>query len=820
MFKNYLKIALRNLSRHKIFSAINILGLAIGIAGCLLILQYVRFELSYDSFNNAENIYRVRLDQFANNTLVFKSSENYPGVGPALKKELPEVLEYARLYNLGSKNNVVITYNDAPGEPIMFKHRRFLYADSSFLPMFDYPMVMGDAKTALKDPLTMVISESYAKKYFGDENPIGKFLHLKDDDYNDELCKVTGVVIDPPPNTHLKFDVLISYKTLYTRGDWAPGRYGTTWQRKDMYTYITVKPGTDQTALEAKFPAIVDKYNPGLAEQNRRDELSLQPLKEIHLYSHLTDEAEINGNGDAVYFLLIIAVFIVIIAWVNYINLSTARAMERAKEVGLRKVVGAFRSQLIRQFLAESLLVNFFAVLLAVALVILSLNYFNQLAGLSFSWPLWSEPWFWGALVGLFVCGTLLAGGYPAFVLSSFQPITVLRGKFSRSSQGNFLRKILVVLQFAASAALLVGTFVVHDQLSFMNSQDLGFSMEQMMVVERPGIASRDREQRGKDVEAFKNMLKENHNISEVTAANTLPGKKMRFKTGVRKFTATPEEEVQFTFSGIDYDFIDTFDMEVIAGRKFDKSYPSDEDTAAVITASAAKMLGFANPEDAIGKTLAISRFRWNPIIIGVLKDYHQESLKLETNPTLFYMSFSSPEYFYMKVNTAGLQGAIEHVSASWTEVFPGNPFHFFFLDDYFNKQYETDQKFGQLFSIFAGLAIFIASLGLFGLSAFTTRQRTKEIGVRKVLGARISTIILLLSKDVFKLVVIANLIAWPLMYYIMNRWLEDYAYRVDINWTLFLIAGAAVLLMALATISYETFRAATRNPVDSLKYE
>ena len=382
------------------------------------------------------------------------------------------------------------------------------------------------------------------------------------------------------------------------------------------------------------------------------------------------------------------------------------------------------------------------------------------------------------------------------------------------------MRKGLVVFQFAISVALIAGTFIVYEQMNFMRSQDLGFNPEQTLVVERPGIMNRDREAYNKSIDAFKSDLRDITNIRKVTASNTIPGKKMRFKAPVRKYSDTPENSVLFTASGVDYDFIDAFDMKIIAGRAFSKEFGTDADTAAILTKSGAQLLGFETPEDAIGQPLAIDRFRWNPIVIGVMEDYHQESLKLETNPTLFYMTLHRPEYYMMKVNPVNIRETVAAVNVAWDRNFPGNPFEYFFLDDYFNQQYENDQKFGNMFGVFAVLAIIVGGLGLFGLSAFTAQQRTKEIGVRKVLGASVTGIIYLLSKEIIKLVLIANLIAWPLIYYVMDGWLADFAYRIDIAWYLFVISGFIVLAFALLTVSYETVKAANKNPVDALQYE
>src|SRR5258707_916395 len=494
MIQNLLLTAFRNLKRNKFFSFLNILGLAVGMAVFLLIAQYVHFERSYENFiPNAKNIYRVKLETYLNNQLVVSSAENYPGAGPALKNELPEVTGFARLYNMGYKNNIIITNEDAKPSPIAFKHRRFLYADSSFLPMMGYTLVAGNAKTALAHPFNAVISEKYARMYFGTEDPIGKSLRLQDDDFVNELVKVTGVVKDLPANTHLKFDVLFSYKSLFPRGDWAIARYDHGWKRKDMYTFVSLRSDTDIKALESKFPAIVSKYKPENKQQNQMDVITLQALKSIHLTSNLAEEPEPNGDGRIVNFLFLIGLFVLAIAWINYVNLSTAKAMERAKEVGVRKVMGAFKSQLVQQFIAESGLINLLSLLLACGLVALILPYFNSLSGLSLNVTYLLHDWFLIMTGALWLIGTLLSGFYPAIVLSSFKPVVVLKGKLKNSVSGIFLRKTLVVFQFMASVALIADTFIVYDQLNFMMNQDIGMNIDQVLVVDRPGIAPKDR---------------------------------------------------------------------------------------------------------------------------------------------------------------------------------------------------------------------------------------------------------------------------------------------------------------------------------------
>lgn len=821
MIRSLLVTAFRSLLKNRFFSTLNIVGLAIGMAVFLAIAQYVRFETSYEDFvPEANNIYRVPLEIYLNNELVVASAENFPGVGPALMEELPEVVSYARLYNLGYKNNLIITYEDAQPEPIAFKHRHFLYADSSFLPMMGYKMVMGNPETALAEPNTAVVSEQYARMYFGDEDPLGKQLHMQDDDHNNELVKVTGVFKDLPANTHLKFDVLFSYKTLFGRGDWAPARYDQSWQRKDMYTFIKVMPGTNPKELESKFPTIIDKYKPGLAERNERDVLSLQPIEDIHLTSHLAEEPEANGEAKIVNFLSIIGVFVLVIAWINYINLSTAKAMERAREVGVRKVMGAFQVQLIRQFLTESAIVNLLAILISVGLVALVLPYFNSISGLSLHAGYLIEPWFLALCAGLWITGTLLSGFYPAVVLSSFKPVVVLKGKLKNSARGIFLRKALVVLQFTASVALIAGTFIVYQQLNFMMGRDIGMNIDQVLVVERPGITPLDRNSFNSSIDVFRDELKKNPAIQSLTASVTVPGKQREYKAVVKKYGAPDDQSVTVRFNSMDYEFMDVFKMKLIAGRVFSEDYPSDPDTSVVVTESAARFIGYEKPEEAVGQTLAIPGFGWNPIIVGVVNDYHQVSLKKSLDPTVFYCTKYGGEFYSMRINTSNLPQTLEHVRASWTKAFPGNPFAYFFLDDYFNKQYENEKQFGKLFTTFAIFAVIVGCVGLFGLSAYTATQRTKEIGIRKVLGSSEGKIFVLLSSEYLRLVFLAILIAVPLIYFGMQSWISTFPYQISISMWIFALAGLMVLMISLLTVSFQTLKAARTNPVNSLRYE
>jgi putative ABC transport system permease protein len=822
MIRNLLLTALRNLKKNKFFSLLNILGLSIGMAVFLLIAQYTKFEKSYENFiPDRSNIYRVKLESYRNSELLTASAENYPGAGPGLKTELPEVASFARLYNMGYKNNVIITYKEAKPQPIAFKHRGFLYADSALIPMMGYQMLKGDPLTALAEPFSAVISEKYARMYFKDENPIGKTLLLQDDDFTNEPAKVTGVFKDLPSNTHLKFDILFSYSTLFARGEWAMSRYKNGWGRKDMYTFIQLRPGTDPKTVEAKLPAIVTKYRPQLAGTPNKDILSLQPLSDIHLYSDLAEEPEPNGNARIVMFMTIIGIFVLVIAWINYVNLSTARALERAKEVGIRKVVGAVKRQLIGQFIMEAALVNLFAVIIAWILAMLVLPYFNTISGLTLDMTYLLRSWFIILLVILWITGTFLSGLYPALVLSSFKPVTVLKGKLRNSFRGVLLRKGLVVMQFMASIVLIAGTMIVYRQLNYMMNRDLGMNIDQVVIIDRPGIADTNRNAYNAAIDLFYNELKKTPSVEAVTASLTVPGKQREYKATVKRYGAETNDSANVRINSMDYHFPEVYKIQLLAGRNFSPDFPKDPDTSVIITKAASQHLGFKKPEDAIGKTLTIAQFGgWSPVIVGVVNDYHQVSLKKTLDPTLFYCSVYNGEFYSMRIHTDHLSATLGQIEQSWTKAFPGNPFSYNFLDDYFNRQYENERKFGKLFTSFALLAIIIGCLGLFGLSAYMASQRIKEIGIRKVLGASVADITGMLSRDFIKLVIVAIILASPVAWWAMNKWLQDFAYRVNIAWWVFAVAGAAALFIAMLTVSYQAIKAAIANPVKSLRTE
>lgn len=801
MVKNYLLIALRNLRKRKGYAFINIFGLAVGIAASLLILQYVTHELSYDTFHeDADQIYRVRYDFFRGGERVFKSATAFPKVGPAMKADFPEVEEYARLYL--RYGGAVIRHED-----LSFKEDNLFQADPTFLTMFDYPLVQGDRTTALLEPNTAVVEVETARKYFGDDDPMGKRIRLG----NNEEYTITGI-IESPENSHLKFTFLMSYSTLVQQ--WGDG-FETAWGWYDFYTYLRLAPGTDIEAFEAKFPDFVVRHS-GNEESRERTIFELQALTDIHLYSDLIQEARVNGDGNAVYFLLIIAFFILLIAWVNYVNLSTARAVERAQEIGVRKVMGAEKGQLIRQFILESAWLNVIAAGMAIGLLYLSMPLFNQLSGEALTLDLLSDVRFWLALIGLFCVGAFLSGLYPAFVLSAYQPVVVLKGKFAQAKQGLVLRKALVIGQFVASVGLIAGTIIVYQQLSFMRGQDLGIDIEQTVVVEGPGVIASD-SLYSNQFGSFKQEVLQHASVHNVAASTEIPGNLIYWTRSANKIGADRESRITMYQVGIDYDFLDGFGHEMLAGRGYAREFSADNGSV-VLNERALEVLDLGDPNDALGERIRIGGDTL--AVIGVVENFHQEGLQKAYDQIAFVLRPNARSYYSIKVNTENVSEALAHINEQYAVFFPENPFNFYFMDAFFDRQYRNEQQFGQVFGFFAILAILVACLGLFGLSSFTAAQRTKEIGIRKVLGSTVPNILLLLSRDYLKLVVIASAIAIPIVWWLIEQWLAGFAFRIGITPLPFLIAAVLTLLIALVTVSYQTIKAALANPVDALRYE
>jgi len=816
MFRNYLTIAFRNVLKNKVFSAINIIGLGIGLSACLLIVQFVMFELSYDKFHEKfERTYRVTNDRFQHGKLIQHGTIMYPTIGPAMARDFPEIESYSRLMPAGDLNFKV--------DDRYYRGDHGHYVDEHFLNVLDFPQLAGKREDALKGRFKVVLTERTAKKYFqftGEDYStlVGKVIYWGLDP---QPYTVTAILKDIPENSHIQFDALISYETLYS-----PAEHGAddSWTWSDMRHYLVLKPGVDYKALESKFQDFSQRHFQGDKISGSVEKFYLQPLKDAHLYSDYEYDIAKTASGKAVWAMLIVAAFILLIAWINYINLTTSRALERAKEVGLRKVMGALKGQLVRQFIFESVLISLFAFALAVLLTALLQGPFNGIVGGNLSpWKVIASMDSKTLLVvaTVLVSGVLLSGFYPAFILSSYQPITVLKGKFQRSSRGSILRKGLVVFQFMASAALITGTLIVSRQLKYMNEADLGININNTVIVEPPNNTPWDSTfiQR---VESYQSELSNVLGVISATSSVNIPGARLGRAFNVRLADQSAESNVTMSFLGVDYHFFDTYNISVLAGRTFaaaDHNFDMDQVRNVVMNVNAIELLGIKNPEDAVGRRFTF----WGKedcTIVGVIANYHQESLKKPMEPIVFFPAYSTHARTSIKIKSAETQQALASIEGVYKKFFPGNSFAYFFLKDRYNRQYRDDDRFGNVVNIFAVLAIIISCLGLIGLSSYTAIQRTKEIGIRKVLGASTAGIVSLLSVDFLKLIVVASLLALPVAYFALDDWLQAYAYRIALEWVLFALPVITILFIAGITMSFQIMRTARTNPADTLKYE
>lgn len=827
MLRNYLKIGIRNLFKHKGLSAIKILGLAIGVGACLIILQYTSFEKSYDQFHrDANRIYRVETDYIRGGQLIYDAATTFAVVGQTLKDDFTEIEDFVKLYPASEESNIVVQ-NEA-GEH--YREGQVFYVTQSFFDFFSVPLKSGNATLVLDQPNQVVISESMAEKYFGQENPLGKILEISDSRFNQDQCVVTGVFEDFPENMHFKSDFLVSYSTLYQHlpmwGLTAYERYALNWNYNTYHTYIRLKPGADPVAIQAQFPALIDKYKPRLLKEDeqgnrlRIQSLKLKPLQAIHLSPDLLNELEAGGNPEVLYFLQIIGLFILILALANYVNLSTSKAIDRAREVGIRKVVGSQRRQLIQQFLMESLLINVLAIASALILVEICLPFFGQLIGKNIPFSLLQHPLFGiGIITGLFLL-TLLSGLYPAFVLSAYRPVEVLKGQLVKGTQGLNLRHVLVTGQFAISVALIIGTFAVYQQLQYMRTRDLGFNKEQVLILERPSVLDTTQAVRAYRKSAFLKALQDFPAIEKISLSNRIPGQEgLRGLGTSSKLIDNDDVDNVKVIHHIraDRNFLETYEIDLLVGQNFATSYL---DTGSVIlTEKAAERLEFASPQAALGQMV----YLYGSVprkVIGVSKDYHLESLREEVLPALFVIDQGADQYYAIRLQSDAINSTLKYLEQQWKQAFPGNPFNYYFLDAYFDRLYQTDQQFGWVFGLFAGLAIFIACLGLLGLSSLMITQRTKEIGIRKVLGASVNQIIVLLSNDYIRLIFFAAAIAIPLTYLGVSRWLQDFAFHISLQWWLFALPLLLVIVLAWLTVGYQTVKTALANPVNSLRNE
>jgi len=810
MFRNYLKVAVRNLKRHKGYSFINIAGLAIGMACSILIAIFVFYELSFDKHHDkAKQVYRV-CAQFGPTTDM-RGAFTAPPMAQELLNDCPEIIHAAR-YSPWPRNYLVST-----GEK-KFLEKGIKYADASIFDVFTIPFITGNPKTALSDPFTIVITEGIARKYFGEKNPLGKLLRFED---REEDYLVTGVVENCPDNSHFRFDMIASYISRQ-------GSRDTSWMGHSLFTYVVLQDGVLPSQLEAKFPNFILKhfgpqffaqtgtrYEDYLKDEKNYYGYFLEPLLNIHLRSYTNENLSIKGRIIYIYIFSIIAAFILLLACINYMNLSTARFSKRSKEVGIRKVLGSEKKQLIFQFIGEAILLSFIALASSILIVKIVLPAFSNLANRQLSFHLFDNIYVLPVLIGYGLFVGVLAGSYPAFFLSTFQPALTIKGFVAKKALGNLLlRRVLVILQFSITVFIFLGTFVISSQLKYVRNEQLGFDKEQIVVIPRAYTM-------GRQALAFKQELLKYPSILTISNTESLPGR--HFNPNGHRLEGSPatEEHVLHTMYG-DYDFFKLLDLKIVEGRYFSKDVPTDATTAVVINETAVRELGLKEP---IGKRFhkefgdaAEGEF---VTIIGVLKDFHFNSLHHEIQPMII-RPLSEREWFYtsIKIRPENISETLGLIEKTWKKFSGGQPIEYSFLDEDFNNLYKAEQRTGKISTIFFFLAIFIACLGLFGLVSFSAQQRTKEIGIRKVLGASVSRILYLLSREVLVLVTVSAFIASPIAYYVMSGWLQNFAFRIKITVWMFILTALAVLFMAILTISYQAIKAACASPANALKYE
>jgi putative ABC transport system permease protein len=821
MLRSYLKIARRNLWSNKAFSAINIFGLGLGMAACFFIFQYVYFESTYDRFHtNAANIYRVPISYGGSLANTPTTAANHPAVGPAMKADFPEVVDFVRMIpNSFYMNAYTLSYKEGKGGEKIYAEKNMYLVDASFFNVFSYPLISGDRKSCLTEPFSMVISASTAKKYFGNTDPLGKIL-----DMNGSMSiKVTGVFADIPDNAHIKFDMLVSFASIKPK-------YGyDNWGEPEFYNYVLLAPGTDVKKLEAKFPAFIEKYlGASMKKENYRSSFHLQPITDIHLHSNYSREAEVNGSEREVYFLSVIGVFILFIAWINYINLSTARSMERAKEVGLRKVVGAGKSQLITQFLLESFIINLLALVCAFCIILCFTPFVNDFIGKDvttgfFSAGLGSKPVFWLTVVSIFLCGALLVGAYPAFILSSFIPVRVLKGLNAHAGGGMSIRQALVSFQFILSMILIASTVVIFQQFNFMRNENLGYQTDQVVIVKAPVVKG---DVMDNEYQFFKGEIQKIASVQNASATSDVPGHRILLQNNFRRADQDKQHHSVTYLMKIDENFIPTYHIEMVAGKNLTSADTSWvyglKTTKVLINEEMVKVLGYKSAEEAIDQDIVYMSDEGVRLkVVGVMKNFHQRSLKEKIDPILCYSpNFSDWKYMSINLNANSASNGLAEVEKVYQKLFPGSPFEYFFLDEYFDRQYKADSRLSNVFALFSILAVIVACLGLLGLSSFVIKLRTKEIGVRKVLGASVTGLLFLLSKDFVKMVCVASILAIPVIYYASHAWLENYAFHITPGLSVFVIPPILLLILTLLTICAQSLKTALTNPVKSLRNE
>ena len=799
MIKNYLRSALRNIKRHKGYAFINIAGLAIGMACCILILMYITTEFSYDKYHEkADRIFRLGMDATVGGSTVVAPISNVPSA-PALVQDYPEVLDAVRIRTVSKRS---VTYEDK-----VFYENGILYADNSLFQVFTFSLIKGDPSTALKLAYTIVLTRETAERYFGSENPLGKILN-----YNNQYdFTVTGVVENVPQNSHFTFDMLCSYETLYDLDREAM----ENWFNFMDYTYLLLPEGFDYKILENKFPALIEKYMGGMLKALGGEiKFFLQPLTSIHLHSNLENEIRANSSITYIYIFTAIGMFILCIACINFMNLATARSATRAKEVGLRKVVGAERKELIWQFLGESLIYSIFSLAIAILFVRLAMPFAESLSGRKMSLNIAEMPWLVPSFIGLVLLVAFVAGSYPALFLSAFRPAQVLKGNLKAGSAHSRLRSFLVVAQFIISICLIIGTGIILNQLRFMKNKNLGFEKENVLIIE-----VRDRSIR-QSFDSIKAEIRKIPGVLSVSSASLVPGQEPSVQPFIPEGYTEKQAQLMEVFR-VDHDFFPTLGMEIVQGRNFSPEYGTDSRSAVIINETAAKRYNWENP---IGKTIRVPSDeveKWETLtVVGVVRDFHRTSLHSVIAPQIIGNDPSSFDELAIRFNPENSDTTLSLIREKWKEVDPTRPFDFLYLDGLIDSQYGAEERLSDIFSAFSVFAVFIACLGLFGMASFAAEQRTKEIGIRKVLGASVPGIVVLLSRDFLKLIVAANIIAWPLAYFGMNKWLQNFAYKSGIGVWVFILTGVLAVGIALATVSYQSIKAALLNPVDAIKYE
>jgi putative ABC transport system permease protein len=816
MLKNYLKVAWRNVMKNKIFSFINIFGLSVGLTCCMLVTVYLYNEISYDKYhNNINHLYQLGT-VFIKDGKEEKTPNTPAPMASAMKQEFPEISETARLMTLFSEDKTLLQYNEGNAGVKSFYETKGYMADPSFFQLFTYNFIEGNGATALKDPNSLIISEEIAKKFFGNEPALNKTIHINSNTNGEHDYKVTGVFrpIDKPSQIDARFFL------SFTGGDVERFmKEQTDMVSNNMFnTFFLLKPGADAKKLESKFPAFVDKYmSTTLKSAGFNKKQFLIAVKDIHLHAGMPNDITPVGSSTYLYILASIALFTLLIACINFMNLSTARSSKRSAEVGIRKVLGAEKTSLIRQFLGESLLMSLLAFVIALVITILLLPAFSKVSGRNLSLAFMQD---WVIVIGFFALSFitgLLAGSYPAFYLSSFIPVKVLKGRFQNSLSAIALRKGLVIFQFIISVVLIIASVVIMNQMKYLRSTDLGFAKDQQIVIPLRSTTAKN------SYASLKNSILSNAQIQSAGASLYYPGIVNPSDMLVYPEGKTMNDAKDIHTNWIDESFLQTLNITPLAGRLFSKEFPADTNFRMIVNEKAIKELGFGTSQNAIGKHVTLDwrgqKYTWS--IIGVVKDFHFQDLHVAIEPYAFQLN-TPPIYNYLIVHTkaANISSVLKTIQADWHTLNPNEPFEYSFLDEDFQKNYEAENHLSAIVGYFTIIAILISCLGLFGLATFSAEQRIKEIGVRKVLGASVTGIVALLSKDFLKLVAISVVVASPIAWWVMHKWLQDFAYRTNISWMVFVITTVLALLIALITISFQAIRAAISNPVKSLRTE